>query len=248
MSNSYIYNPNPTRVWSRVQGICTDDTNFSTNVFVPLTNTVVPQSEANIQNQILYKGNILQYKKNSSSLTQKQKYAQISKGFWSNRKKCFATQNVTYSNPNTTGMQRVNYTEIPFPNQIVGQPNNISGPFQYNVQNPYDCSSNVLQDGGTLVCNAFIDPCSGEIIQTVSQQQCFPTYCSDVPGPVINLCWNPSLSTFYPRQTYKMTNSLNKWPQGYKGLVSAVTPVAPTLLSAVNNSNSEILMSVFLKI
>lgn len=238
MPNSYIYNPNPPRVWSRVQRICTDDINSSTTVYDPLTNTFVPQSQANAQLQMLYKGNILQYKKNSSSLTKNQKYAQISKGLWSNRKKSFATQSVTYSNPNTTGMERINYTEIPFPNQIVGQPNNISGPFQYNVQNPYLCSSDVLQDGGTLVCNAFVDPCSGEIIQTVSQQQCFPTYCSDVPGPVMDLCWNPSLSTFYPRQNYTMNNSVSKWPQGYKGFVSAVTPTAPVLLSAINNSNN----------
>ena len=78
MSNSYNYNPTPPRVWTRVQGRCTDDTSFSANVYVPLTNQTVPQGEATIQDKILYKGNILQYKKNSSSLTKKQKYAQIS--------------------------------------------------------------------------------------------------------------------------------------------------------------------------
>ena len=227
MSISCNYLPNPPRVWSRLQNLCTyviPDNSYN-SIYIPLTNETTTLAQANIQEKLQYKGNILQYKCNSSGLTKNQKYAQISKGLWANRTRSFATQTQTYTNPNTTGLARVNYAIIPFPNQIVGSPNNISGPYQYGVPNPFDCSSNAIQDGGSLVCNSYADPCTGTIIQTVSQQQCFPTYCSDVPGQIMDLCWNPQMQTFFPRNRLTMSNSLNKWPQGYKGFQSAVSPV-----------------------
>ena len=92
------YNPNPTRVWSRVQDRCTYTDNSSyENVYVPLTRTTMPLSLANYQAQVISKGNILQYKKNSSQLTKKQKYTQICKGLWTNRTKSYATQTQTYT-------------------------------------------------------------------------------------------------------------------------------------------------------
>ena len=234
------YNPNPPRVWSRVQNQCTyalDNTYKS--VFVPLNNETVPLAVANYQEKILYKGNILQYKKNSSNLTKKQRYSQISKGCWTNRTKTFATQSQTYSNPNTTGLQRVNYNTFPYPNNIVGAPNNVSGPFQYNVPNPDDCSSNSIQDGGSLICNKFANPCTGEIIKQTQTINCYPTTCSDVPGQIQDLCWNNRLQTFYPRQRYFMSNSGSKWPEGYKGFVSAATPLPPVLtLNSTTNSSA----------
>jgi hypothetical protein len=224
MSVPCLYNPVPPRVWSRVQNQCVYDSDNSSNlVYVPLTNQNVPLAQAIQQDKQLYKGNILQYKGNSSMLTKSQKYAQISKGMWTNRKKSYSTQTQTYTNPNMTSLQRVNYIEIPFPNQIVGSPNNISGPYQYGIPNPFDCSSNFLIDGGNLVCNAYVDPCTGEVTQNLVQQKCFPTTCSDVPGPIQDLCWDPKVQTWFPRQRYFMNNSGNKWPQGYKGLQSAVT-------------------------
>ena len=232
------YNPKPTRVWSRVQSRCPTDTNSSELVYVPLTNKTIPLAQANYQEQVLSKGNILQYKNNSSKLTKKQKYAQISKGLWCNRQKSYGTQSQTYTNPNTTSLKRVNYIEIPFPNQIVGSPNNISGPYQYNVPNPFGCNTDLLQDGGNLVCNAYVDPCTNKIIQNVNEQQCYPTSCSDVPGPIQYLCWNPKLNTWYPRQRYIMSNSLDKWPLNYKGFVSAVKPESPILEILAYTSNS----------
>ena len=242
MSNSYNYNylPIPPRVWSRVQNPCTyvvPDNSYN-SIYIPLINETTTLAQANYLEKVQYKGNILQYKGNSSRITKNQKYSQISKGLWANRTKVYATQTQTYTNPNTIGLARVNYTNIPFPNQIVGSPNNISGPFQYGIPNPFDCSTNTIQDGGSLICNAYANPCTGQIIQTVSQQQCFPTYCSDVPGQIMDLCWNPALQTFFPRRRFTMSNSLNKWPQGYKGFQSAITPIAPVLLTATNNLNA----------
>ena len=225
------YNPNPPRVWSRVQNQCTYtvDSLYQT-VYVPLNNKTELLAVANYQEKILYKGNILQYKKNSSNLTKNQRYSQISKGKWTNRTKTFATQSQTYSNPNTTGLQRVNFTTFPYPNGIVGAPNNVSGPFQSGVPNPNDCSSNAVQDGGSLICNTYANPCTGEIIKQTQTINCYPTTCSDVPGKIQDLCWDERLQTYYPRQRYFMGNSGSKWPEGYKAFVSAVTPAAPILI------------------
>jgi len=230
---SYYYNPIPPRVWSRVQAPCTyTDTgsNYET-AYIPLTNQTVPLAQAIALDQNLYKGNILQYKGNSSRITKKQKYAQISKGMWCNRTKVFATQSTTYTNPNTTAMQRVNYTTLPYPNQIVGQPNNISGPFQYNVPSPYECPTTSVQEGGNLVCGTYVNPCNGQVIQKIPQPPliCNSSTASDVPGIPVDLCWTPKVQTWFPRNNLTNSNSLDKWPEGYKGLVSAVTPDAPVL-------------------
>jgi hypothetical protein len=231
MPNNYL--PIPPRAWSRVQNKCTYTVPGSTygQAYIPLTKQTVSQAQANYEEQLLNKGNILQYKGNSAQLTKSQKYSQLAKGSGPNRTKVFATQGIAYTNPNTTGLQRVGSVNIPFPNQIVGQPNNISGPFQYDVPNPFDCSGNSLQDGGNLVCGTYTNPCTGEIVKqtTSSGPLCFPSYCSDVPGTPIELCWNPKVQTWFPRQRYTMNNSTSKWPQGYKGLVSAETPFSPIL-------------------
>jgi hypothetical protein len=248
MSNSYNYNPVPARVWSRVQNPCTyidGSNNFNYSpVYIPITNQTVSLAQANYEEKLFYKGNVLQYKGNSSRLTKKQKYTQLAKGFGPNRTKVFATQSQTYTNPNTTGLLRVNYTTYPYPNQIVGAPNNPSGPFQYNVPNPFDCSNNSIQDGGALVCGTYANPCTGEIIQTgaVSATICNPSYCSDVPGTPVELCWNPNIQTWFPRQRYFMNNSGTKWPVNYKGLVSAVTPEAP-VLTLVSYTSASVALS-----
>jgi hypothetical protein len=255
MTSSYIYLPLPPRVWSRVQNPCTylNPNDEYTQSYIPLTNQTVSLAQANYEDKLIYKGNILQYKKNSSQLTKKQKYTQLAKGLGPNRTKVFATQSETYSNPNTTGLLRVNYNELPFPNELVGQPNNISGPFQYNVASPYDCSTNVLQDGGNLVCGTYANQCTGQIIKSgkTTATICNPTYCSDVPGAPIALCWNPALESWYPKPRYVDNNSGDKWPEGYKGFVSAVKPEPPTItltgnvLSWTYLENCEVPISTF---
>ena len=248
---SYNYLPIPPRAWSRVQSPCTYTIPGSTysQSYIPLTNQTVSQAEADYQEKLLYKGNILQYKNNSSRLTKKQRYTQLAKGLGPNRTKVFATQSETYTNPNTTGLLRVNSQKFPFPNQLVGEPNNISGPFQYNVPNPNgcptgyinnDCSGNCLEDGGNLVCGTYVNQCTGQIIKAGNPQvlQCYPTYCSDVPGTLQLLCWSSKLNTWFPRQRLTMNNSGNQFPEGYKGFVSAVTPEAPVLILESSTCNS----------
>ena len=236
----YNYNPKPARVWTRVENACAFNvTNVSENdlVYIPLTKQTVSPIQATQINQMIKKGNVLQYKKNSGNMTKNQRYSQIAKGKWTS-KQSYATQGFNYTNPNTTGLLRVNYNVYPNPNFIVGQPNNPSGPFQPNVPNPNNCPNELIVDGGSLVCNKYADPCTGEIIQTINNPTCFPTTCSDVPGPIQGLCWNPAIQTWFPRNKLTMNNSANGWPNNYKGFVSAVYPATPTLTGTLNNNNT----------
>ena len=231
MSN-YNYNPVPPRVWSRVQNQCTYIVPGSTyeEAYIPFTGQTVSQGQANYEMQMYNKGNILQYKGNSARFTKSQKYSQLARTCGPNRKKVFATQSETYTNPNTTGLLRIGYTTYPFPNEIVGAPNNISGPFVYNLRNPFDCSGNSIQNGGSLVCATYANPCTGEIIKQAPSKLtiCNTASASNVPGPTV-LCWNPNIQTYFPRTRTNMNNSTTKWPQGYKSFVSAVSPNAPVL-------------------
>ena len=219
------YNPNQTRVWSRTQAPCTfynEYDNYNT-VYVQLTKKTISRDKALYDTQMLVKGNTLQYKKNSSNITKSQRYSQICKGKWTNRTTSFATQTQTYSNPNTTSLKRVNAIEIA-PNDVPGLPNNISGPYYTDVINPFLCPGNNIQDGGNLICNIVVNPCTNEIIKQTKTQLCFPTTCSDVPGQIIDLCWDPRVATWYDKPHTTMSNSGTKWPQNYKGLVSAYQP------------------------
>jgi len=222
------YNPVPPRVWSRVQNPCTyinPDLPYQYDVYIPLINKIVPSTEAIEYDKQLYKGNILQHKANSAQFTKSQKYSQLARCAGPNRTKVYATQTQTYSNPNTTGLLRENFVTYPYPNEIVGAPNNISGPFQYNVANPDGCSGNAVQDGGILVCGTYANPCSGEIYKkpSINATICNPSSASNVPGSSV-LCWNKKLQSWFPKPRYFMNNSTDKWPTNYKGFVNAVDP------------------------
>ena len=231
------YNPNPTRVWSRVQDRCTyiDSSNNAAyqNVYVPLTGKTVTLGQAIYQDKLISKGNILQYKKNSSNLTKKQKYTQICKGMWTNRTKSYSTQTQTYTNPNTSNLLQVNYNSVPSTGTTY-----INGPYKYNIPSPYGCVSTIIKDGGSLLCNTIANPCTNEVIETTTILKCYPTTCSDVPGPEQLLCWDERLNTWYPRQRYTMPTSGTGWPEGYKGFVSAEKPPTPILTLDSTNDTS----------
>ena len=208
------YNPIPARLWSRTQAPCTfynEYENYDT-VYVSLTNSTVSRAKAIYETQMLVKGNTLQYKKNSSNITKSQRYSQICKGQWTNRTTSFATQTQSYTNPNTNSLKRVNAIEIP-PNDIPGRPNNISGPYQTEVINPFLCPNDSIQDGGQLVCNTVVNPCTNDIIQQTKNELCYPTTCSDVPGKIMDLCWDPRVATWYAKPRLTMSNGGNQGPQ-----------------------------------
>jgi hypothetical protein len=210
------YNPNPQRVWSRVQNPCTYNLDPPTAVFVPLTGQTINLVDYPRGKQMLLKGNILQYKKNSSNLTKQQRYSQIAKGLWTNRTKSWASQTQTSTNPNTSSLLRVNYETIPIINQIT---------------DPFGCTVDFLKEGGTLVGNTVVNPCTGEVIKKTFVNQCNPSSASDVPGPIIPLCWDSRVETWYPRQNLTMNNSSDKWPVNYKLFKSANALVSGTEVS-----------------
>jgi hypothetical protein len=151
------YNPVPTREWSRFQNTCSFN---NSETISPITALEIATNN---------KGNILQYKKNSSNLTKRQIYSQIAKGKWTNRTTNWATQSDTYTNPNTNELTRVN---------------------------------------NTLLCYG-----TGVL--------CKPTSNSDVPGPIINLCYNDTQQTYYPKTRVTYLAGSNKWPVNYKNIVPA---------------------------
>ena len=101
------YLPIPPRAWSRVQNSCSVETTDSNNslVRVPYTNQIVPGSEISFYLAMQNKGNVLQYKANSSNFTKNQIYSLAAKGLWLG--KTTGVQSTRgYTNPNSTSLQR----------------------------------------------------------------------------------------------------------------------------------------------
>jgi hypothetical protein len=270
------YNPKPPREWYRFENQCT-----YSNAPVQIQNGQAYLLE------VLKKGNVLQYKKNSSNITKQQRYAQIAKGMWTNRTTNWATQTQSYTNPNTGSLKRVGYNNINTKNPTVllnlngrGQnaENNAAFFLLQDTGTPLTCpvkdnaimyyslptndgdfgtsgvspppiippahkpekkdsaisvvlppivplniapETNVIPDGGTLVCNISENICTGEIYSITQNQECYPTSDSDVPGPIMSLCYNNSLPTYYPRVRRTYSAGGNKWPQGAKGILAS---------------------------
>jgi len=90
-------------------------------IYEPVPPVPVPTpNNFSLENQAMYrKGNILQYKANSSNLTKNQKYSQIARGMWTNRTKTWATQSDKYTNPNTNYLKRNNNSTVVVTNNII---------------------------------------------------------------------------------------------------------------------------------
>lgn len=67
---------------------------------------------------------------------------------------------------------------------------------------------NLQRVGNTLICPS-------------PAIKCVPTSSSNVPGHIIDICYDDSLSTYYPREKTIMNTSTNGFPKGAKNLVSA---------------------------
>lgn len=92
------YIPNPPRLWNRVQLPCS---NYDLSP-IQYYNYLMKQ-----------KGNILQYKNNSSCFTKNQIYSKMAHNNWTNRNTTWATQNDSgYTNPNSKSLKRNNTTNI----------------------------------------------------------------------------------------------------------------------------------------
>jgi hypothetical protein len=240
------YLPDIPRVWSRVQGNCS------------------------LRDPMLQKGNILQYKANSSSLTKIQRYSKIAQGLWVNRNTTWATQGFI-SNPNTSFLKRggdvtnlaidpitgaiLGTTYLPITYQNIELPKIVYEglPSQLNESNTTsslpenipttDASANtfptilpdvslnplVIPNGGTLICTMTENPFTGEITQIASNQICYPSSASDVPG-LTELCWKDGTQTWIPRSRYVMSNSSSGTDVP---LTSSVRPFSPILTDAI---------------
>jgi hypothetical protein len=262
--NSNCYLPNPPRAWSRVQNSCSLFDNFQEGEQISASNPYLEYA-------MLNKGNILQYKKNSSNLTKQQRYSQIAKGQWTNRNTTWATQSTRgYTNPNNQSLERANSINItlarvpttapvtcPRVANIVYEPLPPTGgggsanPEVIPPPPPPTESSGtmlppaivelpvepiVIRDLGTLVCGTKENICAGTVIRQPTDTFCHPTTDSDVPGSIMDLCWNDGTPTWYPRQRYIMTNSANKWPVNAP-LFSAINIPAPVITSISNIGN-----------
>lgn len=124
-NNCYL--PQPPRAWSRVQNSCSliTDTDNNSLVTDPYTKQLITRNALAEKIAMMNKGNILQYKANSSNLTKAQKYSKIAKGQWTNRNTTWATQSTRgYTNPNTTSLKRsgnvVNIALDPITGAILG--------------------------------------------------------------------------------------------------------------------------------
>jgi len=222
--------PSPTRTWNRVQGECslftdpnsTFNQNPNQTVTIPLTGKVVPAG--NLANEIamLNKGNVLQYKKNSSNLTKKQQYALIAQGKWVNRK-TWATQSAKgYTNPNTMNLQRVN---------------SVSLTINVGAKEPI-----IIQDLGNLVCGTIENLKTGKVIfKQPLNDPCFPTSYSDVPGPITDLCWNDGIVPWFPRTRTKMSVEGDKFPINATLLSAAV--IDPPVLTLTAYTVSTVTLS-----
>jgi hypothetical protein len=185
------YNPNPPREWSRYKPRCLNNDDNA---------------------QMYIKANILQYKKNSSQLTKKQKYASLAQRKFTS----WASQSSQSSFPNIKFLKRENQSYIVAPqSRNIIDSNNITS---YELQ---DCIKNkinlppivdtpgvpiyLIPNGGRLICNTIENPCTGALLQKQANNICYPTTSSDVPGQIKLLCWSGILPTFFPkvRRTYK---------------------------------------------
>lgn len=230
------YNPVPPREWARYNTPCT-------------LGSISPFEAYNLA--VLAKGNILQYKNNSATITKQQRYAQIAKGAWTNRTTTWASQTQTYTNPNTASLKRVNYTGsadgvnskldpriCPPPVPIItyselpglgtgGKQSPIIPPKppkppvpspNIPLQPPAPIAPTlVIPDGGSLQCNIVENICTGQLYNKFTIQNCHPTSASDVPGPIIYLCYDSNgLPTYYPKTKRIFGNSTDSWPVNAK--------------------------------
>lgn len=209
------YIPIPPRVWYRVQNRCSLDDNDDYT-----TNQISYFADAEAA-QMRNKGNVLQYKGNSSNLTKSQRFAKIARGQWTNRTITWATQSQTATNPNTRMLKRVGSVNVainPVSRTIVETTAPLTCPQPQSVDTADEI---VIQDGGSMLCNVQENVCTGATVVQPSGSICNPTSDSDVPGPIRDLCWRDGTPTWYPRQRLTMPTATTSWPLNAKFIRAA---------------------------
>lgn len=215
------YNPNPPREWTRYKPRCLDDR----TIFIP---ELIMYKKANIlqyKNNTLQltkkqKYGLLAQRNFTSWASQTQQYSYPNTQLLQrvNQTYIIAPQSSNIINNNNISSyelldcikkKKEDPTDLP---TIGGEggppippppPPPIDEPPDYPILPPIIDEPGVpvyiIPDGGRLICNTIENPCSGEILQKTRNQICYPTTCSDVPGPIKLLCWSGRLPTYYPR-------------------------------------------------
>jgi hypothetical protein len=180
--NGKCYLPRPPRVWSRVQNSCSLITNTDNTTLVrdPYTGQFVTTLVLAENINMLNKGNVLQYKANSSNLTKSQKYSKIAKGQWVNRNTTWATQSTRgYTNPNTTSLKRsgnvINIAIDPITGAILG-PTSSSVTCPQSI-NPVNEALPTNSGGGSDVKEPEIPP----PVEPTPSSETFPPIISETP-------------------------------------------------------------------
>jgi len=213
------YNPVPTHIGYRSANCDA--------IYTP-GDIVTPEAADLIQQQ--YKGNVLQYKENSANYSKSVIYSKIMKGQWSNRKRCFASQGVKYTNPNTRFFARTGETNILLNGVQTFYPTTCppySNLVYYNSNQRANPENGVIANGGILICNKQENKCTGYSHVSVNNNLCFPTSCSDVPGKERLLCYKQT-TPFYPKPKRVMTNTGGKFPINYKPLPCSSANAIPS--------------------
>lgn len=196
-----FYSPNPTRAWPRVEHPCAYDASnqhdFATAIS-PITGELIPFSALAEERQMILKGNVLQHK-NNANLPKFHRYSQKIRHKTTQTGKTWAVQGQSYTNPNTRNLLQVNGTSTSISVKPTNGCTNSTSPYSTTI-------------GGNLVSNTVQNPCTGTTVSAPSCSRCHLTTASNVPGKVQVLCWNPRISTWYPRTVLTMANSGNKWP------------------------------------
>lgn len=253
------YLPQPPRLWERTNATCEilfQNIDENANVYFPYFDKNVPVSKLSYLKKMLYKGNILQYPSQCTSVgfTKRMNYARIAKGFGKYRKKGWATQTHSYTSPNPNLLHRKQFSitsnnlngeiqildcKLPFTEDVVfPDPSNpisdLENPIFPPINTPVDTDSyeypitpiqpiindSVIEGGNLQHCTRG-NICSGEIREFAKKIPCFPTSASDVPGPIINLCYPSNFPAFNPRVRKTYTASSTKWPINAKGNIAA---------------------------
>jgi hypothetical protein len=180
--NSNCYLPEPPRAWSRVQNNCSliIDDSSSGLVKLPYSNKIIPVASLGQELAMLNKGNVLQYKANSSNLTKAQRYSKIAQGQWVNRNTTWATQSTSgFTNPNTTSLKRsgnvVNIAIDPITGAILGP-----------TTAPVTCPQSVPTNNGGLPSNGgggsdIDDPNIPPPVEPTPGSNTFPVIIPDTP-------------------------------------------------------------------
>jgi len=211
-NGSQVYNPDPPRIGYR--------TTTCNTLYPDQTQILTPEQDELIKQQ--YKGNVLQYKANSSNYSKRVIYSKIIQGTWTNRKRCYASQQVGgYTNPNTYFFDRVGNSNILLNGNSTNYPPTCpaySNVIYYNSNQRADPSNGVIPNGGVFNCNRQVNPCNRYVNDIPPKTSCFSTSCSNVPGKEMLLCYKSVPNSYYPKPRRIMTNVGNKFPINYKPL------------------------------